>query len=238
MKQSLLTLIMIFSIAFGFAQDKNASVVLELFTSQGCSSCPSADKLVKELNSKDDNVIALSYHVDYWNYIGWKDPFSNASFTEKQREYANKFFSNSIYTPQLVVNGQEHFVGSDRIKLKEKVQKYKKQEFDNTISIGSVSNTKNTINFTYEVEGSTNKKWLTVNLLIKDRITKVTRGENRSRTLENASIVVNQQTVALNQKGKGSLVIPDVVDIDDELILVLFTQDSKLNITGAVQKSL
>lgn len=238
MKQSLLTLIMIFSISFGLAQDKNATVVLELFTSQGCSSCPSADKLVKELNSKDSNVIALSYHVDYWNYIGWKDPFSAASFTEKQREYANKFFSNSIYTPQLVVNGQEHFVGSDRVKLKEKVQKYKKQEFDNSISIGTVSNNNNTINFTYEVEGNTNKKWLTVNLLIKDRVTKVTRGENRSRTLENASIVVNQQTVALNQQGEGSLDIPDVVDSDDELILVLFTQDSKLNITGAVQKSL
>ena len=68
-------------------------VVLELFTSQGCSSCPPADKLLKEVKSED--VIVLSYHVDYWNYIGWKDPFSQKRFTDRQRQYYSKFKSKS-----------------------------------------------------------------------------------------------------------------------------------------------
>ena len=95
-------------------EDFKPIVVLELFTSQGCSSCPPADALLNEVKYKYSNnqVIALSYHVDYWNYIGWKDPFSKKEFSDKQRAYSSKFYSNSIYTPQIVVNGKEHFVGS------------------------------------------------------------------------------------------------------------------------------
>ena len=90
--------------------------VIELFTSQGCSSCPSADRnlarIVESAERDGRPVYALSFHVDYWNSLGWRDPFSAEEFTQRQREYARKFQARSVYTPQMVVNGQVHFVGS------------------------------------------------------------------------------------------------------------------------------
>ena len=87
-------------------------VVVELFTSQGCSSCPPADKLMHELAKRDD-VIALALHVDYWDYIGWKDVFAQPEFTARQRAYARLGNRKMIYTPQMVINGRDHVVGSN-----------------------------------------------------------------------------------------------------------------------------
>lgn len=86
-------------------------VVVELFTSQGCSSCPPADHVLAKLAERQD-VIALSMHIDYWDYIGWKDPFASPVITQRQRDYARRFGSRSVYTPQMVVDGLDHVVGS------------------------------------------------------------------------------------------------------------------------------
>ncbi|MBT4017694.1 MAG: DUF1223 domain-containing protein [Alphaproteobacteria bacterium] len=91
-------------------------VVLELFTSQGCSSCPSADKILGKL-AKEDDVIALSFHVDYWDYIGWKDTFASKVTTARQYDYAKSLGQRNVYTPQLVLGGQEHYVGSDEHRI-------------------------------------------------------------------------------------------------------------------------
>jgi hypothetical protein len=87
--------------------------VVELFTSQGCSSCPPADALLTGLAQEED-VIALAYHVDYWDYVGWKDTFAHAAFSDRQRAYAESWGSSRIYTPQMVVNGRKGVVGSRR----------------------------------------------------------------------------------------------------------------------------
>ena len=91
-------------------------VVVELFTSQGCSSCPPADRLLGELAERDD-VIALSFHVDYWNYLGWEDPFSSVSSTNRQRTYRAAFGLRYVYTPQIVIGGAAQEVGSHRGKV-------------------------------------------------------------------------------------------------------------------------
>lgn len=92
------------------AQDTDA-VVVELFTSQGCVSCPPADAILGQL-SADSRVIALSLHVDYWDYLGWKDKFASPKFTARQKEYAQHVRDKTIYTPQIVVQGQARVVGS------------------------------------------------------------------------------------------------------------------------------
>lgn len=87
--------------------------VLELFTSQGCSSCPPADRHLAELADRAD-LIALTFHVDYWDYLGWKDTLADPAFTRRQKAYAATRGDRQVYTPQVVVNGIAHVVGSDR----------------------------------------------------------------------------------------------------------------------------
>ena len=94
--------------------------VVELFTSQGCSSCPSAERILSNL-SEDPGIVALAYHVDYWDYIGWTDPHGSKANTERQRAYAKAFKTGTIYTPQAVVNGQRDVVGSRAEQIRQAV---------------------------------------------------------------------------------------------------------------------
>src|SRR6478752_1085528 len=87
--------------------------VVELFTSQGCSSCPPADKIIGEL-AKDPSIIALSLPIDYWDYLGWKDTLADARFSARQRAYSRMRGDREVYTPQVIVNGSTHVIGSDR----------------------------------------------------------------------------------------------------------------------------
>ena len=105
---------------FAVAQDRPA-VLLELFTSQGCSSCPAADALFRDVLSKHSDLLTLSLHVDYWDYIGWKDSFAKRQFTTRQKTYAQRSGRKSVYTPQVIVNGQDHVVGSNATAIKDAV---------------------------------------------------------------------------------------------------------------------
>jgi hypothetical protein len=97
----------------GPAMADETKAVLELFTSQGCSSCPPADKLFTDYTNRDD-ILALSFSVDYWDYLGWKDTLASHDFSERQRDYAAARGDRQVYTPQMVINGGEHMVGSNR----------------------------------------------------------------------------------------------------------------------------
>jgi hypothetical protein len=96
--------------------------VIELFTSQGCSSCPPADRLLEEFSRRED-LVALTYPVDYWDYLGWRDTLASAANSQRQRDYAENRGDRAVYTPQIVVNGQEHVVGSDRAALRAALDK-------------------------------------------------------------------------------------------------------------------
>jgi hypothetical protein len=96
------------------AEAVTADAVVELFTSQGCSSCPPADRVAGELIRDSSKLLVLSLPVDYWDYLGWKDTFSQHAFTERQRTYARARGDGQVYTPQVVVNGLQHVVGSER----------------------------------------------------------------------------------------------------------------------------
>lgn len=215
-------------------------IVLELFTSQGCSSCPPADHLLKQVKQEHaHDVIVMSYHVDYWNYIGWKDIFSKKAFNDKQRVYGLKFSSSSIYTPQVVVNGKEHFVGSNRSIMNAKLRQYSKQHSENLIDIMAVKKNSYSISFRYDITGDISKKRMRVALVLDERETHVKRGENRNSVLSNSNIVIEETYVELmNSSGKGTISIPELVHEDDSLSLVILMENDVLDIVAGSQVQL
>lgn len=214
-------------------------VVLELYTSQGCSSCPPADALLDKVKKEyQDDVFALSYHVDYWNYIGWKDPFSKSEYAEKQRAYNIKFRNRSNYTPQVVVNGQEHFVGSSTSKMYTKINAYREVKAENQVKISEVQAADHSVNFQYEIAGNTDGKRLRAILVLDQRTTEVKRGENRNRTLRNSNIVVAEKMISA-KAGKASayMTIPEAVDPTESIQLMLLVENDTYDITGATKGS-
>ena len=106
--------------------DTRSPVIVELFTSEGCSSCPPADDLLARLehqNISNARVIALEEHVDYWNHLGWTDPFSSPLYTARQNEYAVAFKVDSVYTPQMIINGRVEFVGNSGGRAASEIQR-------------------------------------------------------------------------------------------------------------------
>src|SRR6056297_463176 len=114
----------LWALTIGAANGQDRPVVVELYTSQGCSSCPPADAILAELADRED-VIALAFHVDYWDYIGWKDVFASPANTLRQRNYARVAGARSIYTPQMIVDGTDHVIGTKPMKLAEHIQQHR-----------------------------------------------------------------------------------------------------------------
>lgn len=108
----------------GPAAAQERPVLVELYTSQGCSSCPPADAFLHELARRDD-VIALALHVDYWDYIGWKDSFAKPEYTARQRAYAKVSDRHMVYTPQMIINGADHVVGTRPKDVAELIRKHR-----------------------------------------------------------------------------------------------------------------
>ncbi|MEO0571045.1 MAG: DUF1223 domain-containing protein [Bacteroidota bacterium] len=213
-------------------------VVLELFTSQGCSSCPPADVLLDRAKKQHpNNVFALSYHVDYWNYIGWEDPFSSKQYTTKQSFYNRKLGYRGNYTPEMVINGREHFVGSNGAKVNAKITQYGKIKAENGIDLSGTKRNGNSLTFDFKVVGNLKDKLLRAVLVLDERTTVVKRGENRNRTLTNSNIVVLENYLeAKGGEGSTTLEIPASVGSDEDLTLMLFVETDELDITGAVKR--
>jgi hypothetical protein len=110
----------------GAALAEKPVIVVELFTSQGCSSCPPADAFLHKLAKRDD-VMALSLHVDYWDYIGWKDVFADPKYTLRQHGYAKAGKRRSVYTPQMIIHGQDHVVGNHPMDVTDLIKTYQKR---------------------------------------------------------------------------------------------------------------
>ena len=164
-------------------------VVLELFTSQGCSSCPSADAFLGELADTRDDVVALSFHVDYWNYLGWEDRFATAETTARQRTYAKELGIAYVYTPQLVIDGVRHVTGSDRDAVTSGIGKAKAREA-RRVPVDLESSAPGQLRVRI---GNDESYWgaATILLVAVDRrhTTPVDAGENHGRMLVNYNVV-------------------------------------------------
>jgi hypothetical protein len=186
------------------------TVVLELFTSQGCSSCPPADALLSRLRRESfggGTVIPLAYHVDYWDSLGWRDPFSSAQWSARQREYAAAMKGTQVYTPQLVVNGTEQLVGSAESHVRAAIERQLEGRDRGSVSIERVARVGNEIEVQLRARldrDATDGNADLMVVLFEDGITTaVSRGENARRSLTNDSIV-RWQSRALEVRPGGA----------------------------------
>jgi len=182
------------------AGDQHSPVVVELFTSQGCSSCPPAEAFLGELAKRKD-VIALEFHVDYWDYIGWKDQFAKPAFTGRQKKYVSSLKGRYSYTPQMVIDGRTHVVGSNRSEVEALIEKfYAADDAGPSIKMSRAGDSL-TVNVG-QGSGASNYDVLLVTF-DKPHVTEVRRGENRGRMLKNANVV--REVVPLGKwSGKAS----------------------------------
>jgi hypothetical protein len=158
-------------------------VVLELFTSQGCNSCPPADRLLADLGHRDD-VVALSFHVDYWNDLGWVDPFSSPRWSQRQQTYGHELPSR-IYTPQLVVHGRQHLVGSNERAVRQALAAQAAQSHVRLAT--SAKRQGNRVEIA--IDRDARDLLAVVALYENGHSTEVTAGENSDRTLRNDYVV-------------------------------------------------
>jgi hypothetical protein len=208
--------------------------VLELFTSEGCSSCPPADNLLPQLIKMDANVIALSFHVDYWNRLGWTDPFSSSEYSERQREYSRQLNLESVYTPQLIVNGEHEFVGSNRSKAESAIKKVLKENAEVKLSIDNVKRNNNKLHFTITSEGNFNKSNLLAALVQKQVTMNVKAGENGGAKLSHTNVVRTFAMQTAAAKNEFELTIPKDLTDNQWQLIVYAQQKNDLKITGAV----
>lgn len=195
--------------------------VVELFTSQGCSSCPPADALLTGLAQQDD-VIALAYHVDYWDYVGWKDTFAHAAFSDRQRAYAESWGSSRIYTPQMVVNGQKGVVGSRRNDVH--------QALDGAalpLQV-DISRNDNMLKIAIPPNGGLADAvvWL-VTYLDRSEIA-IDKGENAGKTMVYTQVVTGRQVLGMWESASGAnlkLPIPEVLAETSTGIAVIVQQE-------------
>jgi hypothetical protein len=173
-------------------------VVVELFTSEGCSSCPPADALLKKLSEQESvqgvQIVALEEHVDYWNHLGWKDPYSAAEFSQRQNDYAQVFGKDGVYTPQMVVDGQNEFVGSRSLAAREAIQKAANQPKVEVTLVASANSSPDKPAFEVQVKSlggisPRNATELWVAVTEKGLQTDVKAGENSGETLKHAAVV-------------------------------------------------
>lgn len=160
------------------AASQQNPVVVELYTSQGCSSCPPADAILHELARRED-VIALALHVDYWDYIGWKDPFGDPAHAERQRAYAMKAGRRSVYTPEMIVQGETDIVGAKPMKLSEAIAAHAKRDAPVQLTL---SRDAQTLRIEAAARVALNGP-VTVHMLryVPHKTTVIERGENRGK---------------------------------------------------------
>ena len=165
--------------------------VIELFTSQGCSSCPPADKLIAEY-ARDPSVIALSLAVDYWDYLGWKDTLALSGHTNRQRAYAKARGDREVYTPQVVVDGAVHALGSDKSAIERAIRQTREQQSPLTLPVAiSVSGDSVTVNVPGAKDDKGQERQAEVWLCPVTRSVPVSvaRGENSGHTLTYTNVV-------------------------------------------------
>ena len=193
----------------GVAGEARSPVVVELFTSQGCSSCPPADALLGELAQRS-GVIALSLNVDYWDYLGWRDTLGSPEHTKRQRDYAARRGDGQVYTPQMVINGRRHVVGSRREQVYDVIGEEVGRDPDTTVAMSMAEHGNELV---IDIAGAPTDRlrqdstvWL---LMLQPQVDVVIeRGENAGRTITYSNAVRKLMPAGMWHGDAVKLVLP------------------------------
>jgi len=210
------------------------AVVVELFTSEGCSSCPPADELLghlrQDLSAKNVQVIPLGFHVDYWNSLGWKDRFSSAEFTQRQEQYTRSLKVDGPYTPEMVVDGEVEFVGNDSGRAQSTIRQQASELETAQVKIATAGKDQLTV----QIKGPASPKdgalvMLVMLVITEDNLsTQVGSGENGGRTLHHAAVVRELREVGTLKNGALETTVPLKLQKDwkrNDLRAVVFVQN-------------
>ena len=219
-------------------------VLVELFTSEGCSSCPPADALLAKLDELQPvagvTVIALEEHVDYWDHLGWRDPFSAADFTARQQRYAESLHVESPYTPEMVIDGRSEFVGNDSERALHELAAAHTVKTPVHVSLKDNSAGRISLAVNVDAPKASGTVWLAIaeTGLASD----VARGENAGRNLKHSAVVRKLSTIGTVKAGEPFSAEP-VVKLakpwkPENLRAVVFTADSTGKVLGAAEVSL
>ena len=210
-------------------------VLFELFTSEGCYSCPPAErfleKIIKEqLDIENKHVFAVAFHVDYWNYLGWNDPYSSAEYSQRQRNYAFKIRPHRVYTPQIVVNGSVGFVGSDRKLGRKLIQKALQFSSSSVLVLTKLPSQEGEVKILYATQNLEGENIANIVLLESNIVRNITSGENSGKTLVHYNIARSFSQENLGNKthieNTATITIPNGNVTDNSSILV-YIQDKK-----------
>jgi hypothetical protein len=258
-RKALLLIILFFAVGIytlkAWSQTVKGFAVVELFTSEGCSSCPPADEAVARIQKevRDQPIYILAFHVDYWNRLGWKDVFSDAAYSERQNQYAEWMRLKSVYTPQVVVNGKLELVGSEEDRLRNAIREDIRKPASASLALEDIQTDAQQIktgtqqvktdtqriktgtqqvSLGYHADGVGAHTSVLIALVQKSATTQVKRGENAGATLSHVQIVRSFRTIALDGKnrGKTQLLLPAGLNRKD-LEIIAFLQD---NSTGEI----
>jgi hypothetical protein len=210
--------------------------VVELFTSQGCSSCPPADKIIGEL-AKDPSVIALSMPIDYWDYLGWKDTLADARFSARQKAYSQMRGDREVYTPQVVVNGSVHVIGSDRAGIESAIGRTRKADSVMSVPVTmALAGKQITVSVAASSKGPAamhGEVWICS--ISKAIPISIGRGENHGREITYHNVVRNLLKVGDWNGSSGSWTVP-LENISHEGVdaAVVYVQDGNRDKPGAM----
>ena len=204
--------------------------VIELFTSQGCSSCPKADALLEELSKRKD-LVALAYHVDYWDYIGWADTFGSKAYSDRQRDYAESWGTGRIFTPQMVVNGTAGVVGSKRDLVSSEIAKAKLP-----LAVTIRETAKGMLQVSVPGRDDLNDAVVWLITFLDRAEVEIERGENKGRTVAYTQIVTGRQVVGMWESDTGAqLKLPlDEVLGNGSNGAVIMVQEERNGLPGAI----
>lgn len=186
---------------------KRPVAVVELFTSQGCTSCPPADEMLSELAASGD-VVALAYHVDYWDYLGWRDTLASPDNTARQQEYSRSFGNRSVYTPQAVVNGRQQMNGAKHYKVHAAIDRMKGTREGLVIDVDVSYRGDSVVIETGAAERKVDNAHVVLVYFSSATEVEITRGENKGRSFTYWNAVAGFHTAGMWHGSKARFELP------------------------------